>query len=214
MPLPITHKDWDIDIRKLNSSGETGEALDTTQAALASRKVAEQIETMLFTGTSSFSYGGGVIYGLMDEPNINTGSLIAHWNDSAATGATVLADTLAMKQASLDAKHYGPWEMFIPSNFETAVDDNYVVNYPGSRRKRLMEITNLVDIKVADKLTDDNIIFVQLTPDVVRMVEGLPLTNVEWEGQGGMIFNFKVMTINIPQVRADKSGNSGVVRYS
>ena len=53
-----------------------------------------------------------------------------------------------------------------------------------------------------------------MTSDVVRLVEGLPITPVEWTVEGGTIFNFKVMTIRVPQIRADQDGNSGVVHYS
>jgi hypothetical protein len=46
------------------------------------------------------------------------------------------------------------------------------------------------------------------------MVEGLPLTTVEWTSEGGMIFKFKVMTISVPQVRADQDLRSGVMHWS
>ena len=214
MPLPIIHKDFQINIRKLNSSRTTGQSLDTVTAELSARKVAEKIEEALFTGLSTYTYGGGVIYGLMDEPNRNLGSLTANWDDSAASGTTILADILAMKQASIDDRHYGPWAVYVPTNFETPLDEDYVSGYPKTVRSRLQEIDGIEFVKVADKLTADNVIMVQMTSDVVRMVEGLPLTTVEWTSEGGMIFKFKVMTINIPQIRADQDLRSGVMHWS
>lgn len=214
MPLPIIHKDWNISIRKLEASRNTGESLDTTQSTLAAGKVAEKVEEILFQGASSYTFGGGTIYGLTDEPDRNTGSLAAHWDDSAASGETILADVLAMIQDSIDAQHFGPFMLYIPTNFETAVSDNYVVNYPRSIRERLLELESLRDMKVADKMPADNTVLVQMTQDVVRMVEGLPLSNVEWDAMGGMVFNFKVMTINVAQVRSNKAGQSGVTNYN
>src|SRR5690606_23513867 len=53
MPLPIIHKDFWINIRKLEASRNGGMPLDTTQAAVCSRKVSERIESMLFLGDTT-----------------------------------------------------------------------------------------------------------------------------------------------------------------
>ncbi len=77
-----------------------------------------------------------------------------------------------------------------------------------------MSLDEILKIEVADKLTDDNVLLVQATSDTVRMVEGLPLTTVEWATHGDMLFHFKVMQILIPQVRADQDDNSGICHYT
>ena len=113
--------------------------------------------------------------------------------------------------------HYGPWMVYIPTAYETALDDDYKAASDKSIRARLKEISGLIDIRVADVLGSSRgktqIVMVERTADVVRMVEGLPITNVEWNEQGGMITNFKVMTILVPQVRADQDSRSGVINY-
>jgi len=214
LPLPITHKDFQLNVRQLEASRTRGESLDVTGIELATRKVNEKTEDMLFNGASAYSYGGGIIRGYTDHPNRNTGTLRAAWDASSTTGAMILADTTDMKQASITAKHYGPWVMYIPTEYETKLDENYTANYPGTIRKRILEIAGIEDIKTADYLTGSQVLLVQMTSDVVRLVEGLPITPVEWTIEGGTIFNFKVMTIRVPQIRADQDGNSGVVHYS
>src|SRR5690606_21509504 len=52
MPIPIIHKDFNINLRALAASRNKGEALDVTQARFASRKVAETIETLIFDGAT------------------------------------------------------------------------------------------------------------------------------------------------------------------
>lgn len=54
-------------------------------------------------------------------------------------------------------------------------------------------------------------IFVQMTPDVARAVNGMDITTVQWESIGGMRLNFKVMCIQVPQLRADFYGNVGIL---
>ena len=54
-------------------------------------------------------------------------------------------------------------------------------------------------------------IMVQMTPDVARAVNGMDITTVQWESVGGMRLNFKVMAIQVPQLRADYDGRCGIV---
>jgi len=55
---------------------------------------------------------------------------------------------------------------------------------------------------------------VQMTSDTVRLVDGMPIQNVEWSSQGGMVHNYKVMTIRVPEIRSDDNGQCGIVRLS
>ena len=54
-------------------------------------------------------------------------------------------------------------------------------------------------------------LFVQMTPDVARAVNGMDITTVQWEDHGGFRQNFKVMAMLVPQIRADFNGNTGIV---
>lgn len=210
LPLPIISKDFSYNVRQLQASRTLGRPLDTSTASLASFQVNDKIEEILFQGASSYTFGGGTIYGYVDQPNINSVTLAENWDASGKTGAEILQDVRDMKQASINAKHYGPWVMYVPTAYETVLDDDYVSGYPGTIRERILKISGITDVKVADKLAANKVLLVQMTSDVVRMVEGLPLTTVEWTNDGGMSFNWKVMTIQIPQIRADQNGNSGV----
>jgi len=214
LPLPIIHKPFQINIRNLNASREVGQSLDTTMAEQAARKVAEKIEEILFTGASAFTYGGGTIRGYTDHPNRNTVSLTGNWDESAQSGEDILADVLSMKQAAIDDRHYGPFMLYVPTNYDATLDGDFKSNSDKTIRQRIREVDQIIDVKVADKLTDDNVILVQMTSDVVRMVEGLNVTTVEWQSEGGMIFHFKVMAIMIPQIRADQDDRSGLIHGS
>lgn len=214
LPLPIVHKDFSFNIRALAASRRGTTPLDTTTAMLAARQVSEKVETILFTGSSSYTYGGGTIYGYLDHPNKNSVTLSTQWDASAATGETILDDVRSMKQASIDAYHYGPWVLYVPTNYETTLDDDFKAASDKTTRQRILEIAGIQEVKVVDKLTDDKCVLVQMTSDVVRMVEGLPLQTVEWQEGGGFTTNFKVLTIMVPQIRADQNGKCGVTVLS
>lgn len=212
IPLPIIHVDYQMNARVLAASRKLGNPLDTTLAERAGRKIAAKLESMLFTSTS-YTYGGGTIRSYLSEPNRNTGSLTGAW--SGLTGAQILTDTLNMKQASIDAYHYGPWMMYVPTAYETTLDGDYDTTTPGTTiRERILKVDGIKGVKVVDTLTAGNVLLIQMTSDVVRLVRGMGIQNVEWETEGKMITKYKVMTIQVPQVRADQDGNSGVVHFS
>lgn len=215
LPLPIIHKDFSFNIRQLMAGRNKGQPIDVTTGMLAARQVAEKLETILFTGLSSYTYGGGTIYGYLDHPNNNDVTLALNWDNSSKTGAQILTDVRNMKQASIDALHYGPWVLYVPTAYETVLDADYDSTTPGTTiRERILKIAGIQDIKVVDKLTANNVVLVQMTSDVVRMVTGMGITTVEWNEGGGFSTNYKVMTIMVPQIRADQNGNCGVTVLS
>jgi hypothetical protein len=57
-------------------------------------------------------------------------------------------------------------------------------------------------------------ILVQMSPDVARAVNGMDISTVQWESHGGLRLNFKVMAIQVPQLRADFYNNCGVAQMT
>ena len=220
LPIPIIHVDYELNARVLASSRSLGNPLDTTSAERAARKILEKLEDMLFTDTSyafgdADERGRNSIYSYVNHPDINAVTLGTNWDASAKTAAGILTDVLNMKKAAINAYHYGPYMLYIPTDYEVILDDDYDTTTPGTTiRKRLLEIAGIKGIKVIDKLADDTIILVQMTSDVVRLVQGFGLTNIEWNTEGGMVTKYKVMTIQVPQIRSDQNGKSGIVVLS
>ena len=214
LPLPVVHKDFQINSRVLAASRNRGMPLDVAQAQFAARKVAEKVEEILFTGASSYAFGGGTLFGYMDFTHKNDVTLSINWDDSGGTGAVILADVLAMKQASIDDQHFGPWILYVPTNYDATMDDDFKANSDLTIRDRLKQIGGIEDVKAADYLTDDNVILVEMQADTVRMVQGLDVTTVEWQTEGGMIFHFKVMAILVPQLRADQGDKCGIIHLA
>jgi len=215
MPLPIIHVDYELNERVLQASRRMGNPLDTTLAERAARKVSEQMENLLFTSTS-YTYGGGTIYSLLNHPDRNqvTLSTYGSWsNDSSTTAAEILEMCRAMKQAAINSHHYGPYVMYIPSAYESRLDDDYDTSGTSTQtiRDRILKINGIEDIKVIDTLPTDNVLLVEMNSDVARWVNGMGIQNVQWSTEGGMVHKFKVMTIQVPQIRSDQIGQSGVV---
>jgi len=214
LPLPIIFKNFQLSARNLAASRDQGIPLNTRQAGICARKVAEKAEEILFTGSSSFAFGGGTLYGYQDFPSRNTGSLTANWDASAATGEGIVDDVRAMKQASIDAKHYGPWGLYVPTKYETVLDDDHKANSERTIRERILALDGIEFASVADQLSANNVVLVELSPESVNIIVGMQPTTIEWELEGGLITHFKVMAILVPLLLADQDGQSGLVHFT
>jgi hypothetical protein len=223
LPIPIIHYDYEINARLLEASRNLGNPLDTIGAERAARRVMEKLENMLFTNTT-YSFGEkdsrnqNAIYSYVNHPDRNIVALGTNWDeldyDSATSsgGEIIVNKVIDMKQTSINARHYGPWKLYIPTNYETILDKDYDKTTPGTTiRERILKIDGISGIKVVDTLAADNVLLVQMTSDVVRLVRGMGLQNVQWNVEGGMKTNFKVMTIQVVQIRSDQNGYSGIV---
>jgi len=210
LPIPIIHVDYEINARVLEASRKLGNPLDVTSAGIAGRKVKEYLENMLFTDID-YAFGGGTIYSYVNHPDINTVSLGTNWDASAKTAAGILEDIKNVKAASIAAYHYGPWMLYIPTAYETVLDDDYDATTPGTTiRERILKVAGIEGIKVVDTLAANNVLLVQMTPDVVRLVQGMGIQNIQEKAQFGFVNKFKVLTIQVPQIRSDQDGNSGI----
>lgn len=221
LPIPIIHYDYEINLRALEASRSLGNPLDTTTAERAARRVAETIEKMLFTNTS-YSFGEkdnrnrNAIYSYVNFPDRNVKAIGTPWTSlSSNIGTTIVKQIAEMKQISINNYHYGPWMLYIPTGYETLLDTDYDTVTPGTTiRERILKIAGIKGIKVVDTLSANNVLLVQMTSDVVRLVRGLPLQNVEWKSEGNFVTNYKVLTIQVPQIRSDQNGKCGIVHMA
>jgi len=223
LPLPIIHVDWEINARVLASSRNMGRPLDTTMMERSGRKIAERLENMLFTDTT-YSYGEtdsrgrNTIYSYINHPDRNTVTLSVNWDDSAKSARDILDEVLSMKQTAINAHYNGPFMLYIPTAYETIMDEDYEDTGTSATgvtvRQRIKQIGSILDVKVVDTLPANNVLLVQMSSDVVRLVRGMPVQNVQWGEEGNMVTKYKSMTIQVPQIRSDANGASGIVHLS
>lgn len=216
LPIPIIHKEFEINARKLAASRKLGQSLDTRQAQLAAKKVSDKIEDLLVTGGSNLSFGSGTIYGYEDHPNTLTGSLSHYWDDdsSGVTGPSIISDVVDMKQGLTDVKKYGPYMMYIPSNFEAALDEDYTTNYAITLRERLMKLSGIEGIRISDHVSDDTVMLVEMDTETVRMINGLEPFTMQWKSGDDMTMYFRVMAIMVPQIVSNIDDVTGISVYS
>lgn len=212
VPVPIVHKDFRVNIRRLEASRKFGEGIDVTSADLAARHVAEKTEDMLFSGIP-IQVDGGTIYGYLNHPDRNfvdnTGN---NWSESGTTGAQIVAQVASGIALMRADGYHGPYMLYISASAQGKLDEDYSPGTSDNRtiRQRLMQLDGMAGIQVADRLASDNQVLVQLTSDVVDMAIAQETSTVQWNTQGGMVEHFKVMFVGVPRVKSDFDGHSGV----
>jgi uncharacterized linocin/CFP29 family protein len=212
MPLPIVHKDFWINIRKLRASERDGMPLDTTQAEICARKVSERIESMLFLGDTTLGSNNS-IYGYTTAPNRITGSTTASW--ATASGAQIVADVIAMIGAAKAKEMHGPFMFYVNYGAMSNLGSDYKAESDKTILQRVLEIPGVAGVKESYYVPNgDTVIGVQMTKDVVDMVDGMQPTVIQWDAMGGLVQHFKVMAIMVPRIKSTIESQSGIIHYS
>lgn len=242
LPLPITHCDFWYPQRLLSISRNSNTPLDVTMGEAAARRVAESVEKVTLGVDTGLTYGGNStqvggysrnssVYGLTNFPN-----RVIKNNMTVPTGSnpdSTVSDVLACLELLRNNKFLGPFMIYNSTDWDKWLDNDYArlggSNANMTLRDRLRKIDGITDVRRADFLQDSatrfattaekitaanpyTFLFVQMTPDVIRGVNGMDISVVQWESMGGMKLNFKVMCIQVPQIRADYYGNCGILQ--
>lgn len=206
VPVPIFHKDFYINIRRLLASRRNGQSIDTTQAEVAARRVADAIEGALMNGVSVKAGG----YTLQGYTNYTYNVDVTISGDWETTPANITADVELMLASADSNYYYGPFVLYVPTAFWSklrATANSYVNE---TYLQRLLQYAEISDVRHAATLSDDNVIMVQLTRDVVDLAIGQDITTVEWATKGGFVQNNKVMAAVAPRLKKNDNGTSGI----
>lgn len=222
LPLPITQCGFEFDQRELAVSRNAGTPLDTTMAGEAGTAVGELIEkvtigvTDLSTITmgSSSTYTNRGIYGYRTAPNRITKT------DVTATGsfvaATFLADLLAMIELARAQNMYGPftlyysnsWAQYLNRDYYVFADTGYAAAPHQTVRQRIAMIEEIREVKPLQFFSNSDELLLIQWDDTIEAINGMELTTVQWESQGGSMVHFRVMAIQVPAIRERFIGTS------
>lgn len=215
LPIPIIHKDFSFSARDIAVSRNGGAPLDTTSARIAARKVAESVEKYVCGTNGTYTFGGGTIYGLENFTDRLTKTMTAP-TASGWTQETTYTEVLAMRQQAYAVNCFGPYMIYASTSWDQYLDAKSIgttVNQM-TLRENLNSINNVLGVKTVDYLSANTMILVQMDRETIELVMGMPVTTVQWDSQGGMRKNFKVMAIMLPRVRSDYNSAAGIVHGS
>lgn len=215
MPVPIIHKGFRVNLRHLLASRKYGQGVDVTHAQEATIKVVEMVEKLFLFGNWSAGTTFGRIYGVTTFPQRNTGSLTAAW--TSATPAQIFDDVNRMVAALEGDNMFGPYGLYVPKNYGQVLRKDYDTDAGTASRsiaKRLLDIEGLQFVRTNQFMPANTVVLVQLTPNVIEVIDGIQPRIVEWTTEGGMVSLFKVMAIMLPRIKRDGANNCGLAHFA
>lgn len=213
IPMPITSKEFEVNLRHLLASRRRGASLDTTNAELATAVVTEKLEDTVING-SSVKVGGSTAYGLRNFPDRLTGTLTADWAAAATTGEQILADVLTILKALQAKNMYGPYEIFLGTAYNNKLSEDFKANSDKTIRQRILEIDEIQAITTSARIPEGDVIVVQMTSNVLDLAISQDITTVEWAEMGGFNNVFVVFAAMAPRLKSDRAGQSGIAHYT
>lgn len=208
IPLPIISKDLEFTAREIASAAQSGSPLEVTNVESAARKVAEEAEKLVL-GLTTFQYGSNALYGILNFPMGLTKTLTA---PTGSNQNVIVNEVLQMKDQMTAARQYGPWMIYTSTSWDQYMDADYsAAKGDNTLRDRIKMIDGIVDVRTLDYLPAKKMIMIQLTSDVIQLINGMELTTLRWDVMGGLIVRFKVMMIMAPKLRADHYERTGLL---
>lgn len=239
IPLPITHCDFFMSARELGASGGDMSTRMAGAAGRRVAETIEKTAIGVTTGLTYGGVNTGLTYRNTSKVYgaINFPDRLTKTNMTVPTGsnaATIIDDVLACLDQLKARKAYGPFVIYTSNDWDKYLDDDYTLTGGNvttmTLRERLKKIEGVTDVRRLDFLfgsapldtigpgTDYDatlktyrMLFVQMTGETVRAINGMGVTTMQWETHGGMQLNFKTMAIQVPQFFCDTYGNCGLL---
>lgn len=221
-PLPITHAGFFYSDRDLEVSKASGTPLDITEARQKTRRIMEKIEDTLI-GTET-----GITYGTQStgDPSVvhrGTSRVYGYTNFTYRVTKTdlttpdgtnpdsVVQDVIEMRETMYTNGYYGPFILYHSTSYDQWFDRTHFVgtfaqgltNGGKNLRSVISEIGGISDVRRLDRFTSGyQMILVQMDPEVIEVVDGMPPTVLQWDEQGGRRKQFRVWAIQVPLLKA------------
>lgn len=213
VPNPITHKTFSVPWRQQGFAYK--QSLGLSESV---RMVAERLEETLFNGNTKIkvNFNGTLqqIFGYTTHPDRGT-ITISQW-DLVANNDKIVDEVIAAI-GSMFANQGGVEMdsviMYFPKNFKGAMDRDYVSGFPSDTVKdRIMRIPEIKNVKFAEKLADDNVVFVEMLERTVQLGVASDIISVPHVKTNPM--QAQVMTTYAAMVqiiKSDSAGNTGIL---
>src|SRR5258708_9776741 len=226
LPIYCTIGDFSMNVRLLKMSERVGQPLDVSMVKQETRRVNESIEdAAIFGGTTLDGQGlvdsSYTVPGLLTPPGTaNTIANSVDWtapNVIGTTGPAMVADILAGVTKLNAALKFGPFNLYLSTNASVTIQRQFVQYHPGTIQSMLEGLQfggRNLRVRVADRMPNaasgQQWALVQMTDDVVEIVDGQAPTVVPYTSLDGWTLYWMVLGIMIPRIRADYNGNSGI----
>lgn len=195
IPVPVTAAGFDLDARQRAAGSNRGQPISMTNVEEHTRAVLETLEDNLVNG-SPVKLGGNGMPGYTNFGSRHQLSFSdAAWNALSGGLEAAVTDTLAMRSALRDDGFTGPYDLYIPQDFDGVLDEDYKANDSRTLRERLKAIDGVSFIDVLPSLPNSEVLLVQQTSSVVEAAVGQDVTPISFDTHGGLSTEWIIMAV-------------------
>lgn len=169
-----------------------------------------------------YTFGAQSIDGVFTSEAAVEYQLGYDWLLAATTGKQIVQDVINMKQELAEQGYGGDAKLSLPSYMAARLSEDY----KSAESSSVMTILNRIEmiqgitvdfVESLGRITAAdtqyiNVCMVAMRTDVIRIIDGFDSMLVQWDSQGGMNTNYRILTIQVPQIRTRQAGDCGIVR--
>jgi uncharacterized linocin/CFP29 family protein len=211
VPVPVYRKDFELDQRRIQAVlGRGSMSLPTTGLELATRKVAEKINSVCWNGFGK-SVNGMELNGLRNSSGVNTKTAVAPWGGGSENPMTDIQEMI--KELQTDG--YGFTEnsciLYVsPDNWGYIDNDYSTAKGEKTYKQRFEAFAPIRKVELGSGLGDGECILVEMRSDVLELKVAQDITFYELPQVDPMLSQFSVIGSMALIVKSDYNGNSGV----
>lgn len=222
VPLPITHAGFHFSERRLQVSKNGNQPLDLAAFENGARRIAETVERTLIGLETGITYGTDTsyhdgfskVYGYTNFPYRITKTDLT--TPTGTNPEAIMTDVLEMIEVMQTNGYYGPYIIYHSTPYSRYLADDYYRSGSTSAvrlvSERILAIPEIRGIRRLDYLTSGyQMIMVQMDSRVATALNGMDIVTMQWKSQGQMMNNFRIMTIQVPLLRAPYNGVAGIL---
>ena len=214
IPIYMTWDEFGFNARELAAAQRVGRPLDTDEVEQATRNVNYAVEDAIINGLDE-TVGGNGLDGFLDTTNTQSYESNTAWDAAGKTGSNILTDVLAMRDVLATDKFFGPYTLYVPTDYGAALQKPFDSSGITSLTRQayleqLMFGGRNLRVVTADLLPSDRTLLVQDTASVCDVIVGQtptainPAPELEWHTK------WLVYAVVVPRVKNDKNSNYGV----
>ena len=169
-----------------------------------------------------YTFGTQSIDGVFTSEDAVEYQLGYDWLLAATTGKQIVQDVINMKQELAEQGYGGDAKLSLPSYLSARLSEDY----KSAESSSVMTILNRIEmiqgitvdfVESLGRITAAdtqyiNVCMIAMRTDVIRIIDGFDSMLVQWDSQGGMNTNYRILTIQVPQIRTRQAGDCGIVR--
>lgn len=218
VPLPIYHIGWSMTARQMaqyNNGASARIALpDGILQVEAASAIANYMEEVFLNGDSTVAWNGNSPEGIQTTNQAVTGNYgTAVWDNASVDSEDIYTDIQTMITALKNANNQrGQLVLLVPFEWKYLFKREYKSSTSDSLTllQKVNSDEDIASVEFVPRMDEDKVVMFNPDRRILRYIDGMPLTTLNWGEKDGWVMNSQMLTIGAPEFRSDFRGKKGI----